>query len=197
MAESIIDGAGTGYVARVDEENRLRTLSTSETISESAARDGDSYNVNTGTINLTSANESGLLYIKNNGDKDVIILQVGYLVGNSTGGTGDLNAKVIFNPTGGTVISGAADVDVLINKNAGSSKTISVECYKGAEGNTITGGSDAYLSLLPGAGRSYVINTGSIHLPKGASLGIAVTPQASNTSTDIQIFLAIIEDTIN
>jgi hypothetical protein len=196
MAESIIDGTGTGNVAKVDSRNRLSTLSISETTSESAARDGNSYNINTGTINLTSANESGVLYIKNNGDNDIVLLQIGYLVGNSTGGTGDFNAKVVFNPTGGTVISGATSVDVNVNKNAGSSKTLTVDCYKGAEGNTITGGNDTYLSLLPSAGRSYVINTGSIHLPKGSSLGITLTPQSSNTSTDVQIFLAVIEDII-
>ena len=197
MAEIIADGTGKGYQAQVDEKNRLRTLSVGRTIAEDAAKSGDSYNINTGTITLTSANQSGVLYIKNNGDNDVIIAQVGYLFGNSTGGSGDLNAKLVFNPTGGDVISNATNVDININKNAGSSKSLSVDAYKGAEGGTLTGGDDAYLSLLPGDGRSYVINTGSIHLPKGSSLGVLLTPQSGNTSVGVQVFLAIIEDTIN
>lgn len=192
--EQITDGTGKGYLAKVDENNRLSTFSVSETVTELAARSGNSYNVNTGTITLTSASESGLLYLKNNGDNDLIIISIGYLLGDSTGGSGDIQAKVIFNPTGGTVISGATDVDININKNAGSSKVLDVDAYKGEEGRTITGGSDAYYSLIAGDSRGYVISTGSLVFPKGSSLGIALTPQTGNTNMDLQVFLSIVED---
>ena len=82
MSEMIMDGTGKGYQAQVDEKNRLRVLAVGKTIAEDAAKAGDSYNINTGTITLTSASESGVLYLKNNGDNDVIVAQVGYLFGN-------------------------------------------------------------------------------------------------------------------
>ena len=66
MAEQIIDGTGTGAKVKVDSANRLHTHSVTEDLIEYAASQGDSYNINTGTINLTSATESALLYFKNN-----------------------------------------------------------------------------------------------------------------------------------
>lgn len=193
MSEQIIDGTGTGKKVRVDNANRLHTHSVNETLIEYAASQGDSYNINTGTINLTSATESALLYFKNNGNNDIHIASVGYLIGNSTGGTGDLQTKVIKNPTTGTIISGAVDVGINSNKNAGSSKVMDVDAFKGVEGNTFTDGSDFYYSLLSGSAKSYVISTGTVVLPKGSSIGVSVTPQSSNTSMDIQIFMSVTE----
>jgi hypothetical protein len=46
---------------------------------------------------------------------------------------------------------------------------------------------------LSGSAKSYVIATGAIVLPKGSSIGVSVTPQASNTSMDIQIFMSVTE----
>lgn len=160
---------------------------------EAAAEDGRSYNINTGSITLTSANKSACLYVKNNSTKDIIIPLAGFLIGNSTGGTGDLLLEIVRNPTTGTIVSGAGAVAVEANKNFGSNKTLTVDAFKGAEGNTITDGTTAYYSLLNSAGRQYVINTGWVVLPKGSSIGINVTPQASNTSMNIQCFLSIIE----
>ena len=193
MSEQIIDGTGTGAKARVDSANRLHTHSVNEDLIEYAASQGDSYNVNTGTINLTSANESALLYFKNNGDNDLHIASIGYLIGNSTGGTGDLQTVVTKNPTTGTIINGASDVGINTNKNAGSSKIMVVDAFKGAEANTFTNGSDFYYSLLSGSAKSYVIATGTVVLPKGSSIGVSVTPQTSNTSMDIQIFMSVSE----
>lgn len=187
----IKDGTGAGYTAQVDGEGRLHVLAISETEGEFLSERGDTYNVNSGTITLTTANASGVLFIKNLGSTSIHINTVGYLIGNSTGGTGDLLAEIIANPTTGTLISGATDVDINVNKNFGSTKSLNVQAYKGAEGNTVTNGTVAYTSLLPGAARSYVINTGTIILPTGASLAIRLTPQTSNTNMDVQVFLAV------
>jgi len=194
--EIYIGNPTNGDKALVTSEGRLRTYSVSETIVENAAEDGNSYNVNTGTINLTSANESGVLYLKNNGINDLHIASIGFLLGNSTGGTGDLEVKVYKNSTAGTLISGATDVDILENKNGGSSNTLTVDCYKGAEGSTITDGASWYTSLLAGSARPYVISTGTIVIPKGGSVSVSITPQASNTSMNVQVFLSLIEYTL-
>lgn len=193
MAEQLIDGTGTGDRAKI-KNNRLYTLSISETIAESAARAGDSYNLNTGTISLTTANKSAVFYLKNNGNVDIAILSIGFLLGNSTGGAGDLKVDVVLNPTAGTVISGALPLLIETNKNAGSSKALTLNTYKGAEGATITDGSPWYESLLAGAARPYVIATGSIILPKGSSVGVNITPQAGNTAMNCEVFLSIIEN---
>ena len=193
MAEIIESGGITPNKLIIDSKGRANVYAVTETIVENAAENGDSFNVNTGTINLTSANKSALLYLKNNGEEDVVISAIGYLMGNSTGGSGDVLAEVLRNPTAGTIVSGAAAVDVNVNKNFGSSQSLTVDAYKGAEANTFTDGEIAYKSLLPGAARGYVIATGSVVIPNGSSIGVELTPQTGNTSMDIQVFLSIIK----
>lgn len=193
MAEQIEDGTGKGYKVRVDEQNRLNVFSVTETILQKASDDGDSFNVNTGTINLTSASKSSLLYLKNNSDRNIVISTIGFLIGNSTGGSGDMLSEVIRNPRIGTIVTNSVPVDININKNFGSSKTLSADAYKGVEGDTIIDGEQAYTSLLASAGRAYTITTGSIVIPKGSSMGVNLTPQTGNTSMDVQIFLSLIE----
>lgn len=191
MAETIIDGTGNGKKVRVDSRNRLHTHSVSETVGESASGNGDTYNINTGTISLTTANESALLYLKNNGDFPLRITTIGFLIGNSTAGTGDLNLSVDKNSIAGTIISGASVVDINQNKNVTSSKSLTVDVFKGAEGNTATGGAETFKTLLSDSAVTYTIMTGDITIPKGGSITVFATPQASNTSMGIQVFLAV------
>ena len=193
MAEEIQDGTGNGgYRARVDEFGRLHVNSVSQTEPNNASKFGKSFNVNTGNVTLTSANESALLYLKNEGEENIIISTIGYLLGNSTGGSGDVTARVIKNPNAGTIIDNAANVDIIENKNFGSSNLLDALTYKGDEAETFTNGVNAFDSLIAGAGRAYVIATGDVVLPKGASLGIALTPPTGNSSMDVQVFLALI-----
>lgn len=196
MTYSILDGTGGGTSAKVDKDNRLHTYSVSESTEQALAQQGRSFNFNTGNISLTTANESAVAYFKNNGDNDVHVTSIGYLLGNSTGGSGDLEAHVLRNPTTGTIVSNAADVPVLVNKNFGSTNQLTANAYKGAEGNTLTDGSDAYYSLIPGAARAYIINTGDLVIPKGQSIGVTITPQSSNTSMNVQVFMALLDDTL-
>ena len=127
--DMIEDGVGQGYKAKVDNLNRLHTHGTTRSEEEFGAIKGQTYNVNTSTISLTSASESAVFYCKN---------------------------------------------------------------YKGVEGDTFTDGDVAYRSLLSGAARTYVINTGNIVLTRGTSIGIKITPQTSNTAMDVQLFLSVL-----
>lgn len=190
----IEDGAGSGKRAQVDENLRIQAYSVSVTGQEANAELGRTYNINTGTVTLTTANKSAVMYVKNNGREDLKITTIGYLLGNSTGGSGDLLAEVIRNPTTGTIIDNEVAVDVESNKNFGSTNTLEVDAYKGVEGDTITNGTVAFPSLIAGSGRVYLIQTGSVVLPQGASLGVNITPQASNTDMDVQVFLSVQDD---
>jgi hypothetical protein len=195
--EMYITNPLNGDKAKVTREGLLRTYSVTESIVENAAENGNSYNINTGSINLTgNATKSAVLYLKNNGSSDLHIATVGFLLGNSSGGTGDLLLEVVRNPTAGTIVSGAADVDINVNKNSGSSATLTVDAYKGAESLTLTGGQSWYYSLLAGSARPYAISTGTLVLTPGSSIGINITTQASNTSMDVQVFLSLIEYTL-
>ena len=95
MSEMIGDGTGHGYQAKVDNLNRLHTHGTVRTEEEFGAIAGQTYNVNTSTISLTSANESAVLYFKNESNENVFISNIGFLLGNSTGGAGDVHLTVL------------------------------------------------------------------------------------------------------
>ena len=196
MAEEIQGTGKTGAQVNrvgVTNEKRIMTDALVESLLEHAASEGRSFNINTGTISLTTATKSAVLYLKNNGDNDLLIKSIGYLIGNSTNGVGDLIPEVIINPSEGTIVSDETPVDININKNFGSSKTLAVDAYKGGEGKTITDGGLAYGSLLSSDAVRYIIATGLIILPKGASIGINITPQASNTAMDLQVFMSVVE----
>jgi hypothetical protein len=143
---------------------------------------GKAYNINTGELTLTSANESGVLYFKNNEDNEYIVTGIAVGLGPSTGGasTDIPMVKIIRNPTAGTVISDATDVDINSNRNYGSAETLTADVYKGGEGKTLTGGVDHILFYQTANGRLFATITEII--PKGSTLGISITPQASNTS---------------
>jgi len=192
MGFEITDGGGKGYSAEVDSENRLRVFSISEQEVDNASSLGNSYNFNTGVINLTSASKSAVLYIKNNGDPDLVLTQLYYSMGNSTGGAGDVLVTVLRNPTTGTIISNAVDMEVGgVNRNFGSSKSLTTDSYKGAEGNTFTNGVKITDTIINQAPIRVAIELGGISIPKGSSIGIDITPATSNSNVNIVLDASI------
>ena len=185
MTGVIKDGTGTGLKAKVDIKNRLATASTIQSGGSAAALDGDLYNVNTETINLTSGTASGLLYIKNTDNVPWIIDRVFYNAGTSTGGTGDLLAEVVANPTAGTLVSAGTDITPH-NLNFGSNKSLTSIAKKGAEGSTITDGTTRVSTIIPLSGTRVLIGFDSIVMESGSSLAIKFTPQSGNTSMNVQ-----------
>jgi hypothetical protein len=192
MSLIITDGTGTGKVAKVDEQNRLFTKTVSKSAIEDATDEGRSYNLNTGIITLTSANESGVLYLKNTDPlNDIHISAIAVGVGPSTGGTATSinNITVVRNPTGGTIVDNATNVDINSNRNFSSSKALTSDAYKGAEGNTLTGGSDHLLLFQASGGRLFA--TIDEVLSNGASIGVNILPQTDNTSMNVYVALIL------
>jgi hypothetical protein len=183
----ILKSGSSGNTAEVDSRNRVQAFSTSQTESTAKAIDGAAFNINTGTITLTSANPSALLYLKNTDAVDLVVRRVFYNVANSTGGSGSMTANVVSSPTGGTIVSGGTDFEPA-NFNFGSAKVLTSVCKKGAEGSTLTGGNqEAVSTLIPAAGARILISFDSVILTPGSSMGIVITPPAGNTSMDIQV----------
>jgi hypothetical protein len=191
MAQEILDGKGTGTRAKVNANNELYTRSM--TISEDwqATKIGNSYNINTGIIDLTDAAETPIIYIKNNEETDLHIITGVLGAWTSTGGTGtDGVPKLVYvkNPTAGTIISSPTNVDINSNRNYGSSNTLSVDAYKGATGDTMTDGTDHIILQIGTSGRT-AISIDEVLSP-GTSFGIKYTPQGSNTSQ--KLYFAVI-----
>tara|TARA_R110000822_G_C15307967_1_gene492577 strand:+ start:975 stop:1562 length:588 start_codon:yes stop_codon:yes gene_type:complete len=192
MGFEITDGGGKGYSAEVDSENRLRVFSISEQEVFNASSLGNSYNFNTGVINLTSASKSAVFYIKNNGDSDLIITQLFYLIGNSTAGTGDVLITVLRNPTTGTIISNAVAMEMDgVNRNFGSSKILTTDSYKGAEASTFTNGDKIIESIIDQSPTRITVEVGGLVIPRGTSIGIDITPATSNSSLDVEFAASV------
>ena len=83
MGFQIQDGTGSSNKVKVDSRQRLSVFSVSEDEADFASELGNSYNFNTGIINLTNDSPTSVFYIKNNGDEAIIIPTLFYLIGNS------------------------------------------------------------------------------------------------------------------
>ena len=182
----IQDGTGSGTKVMVGGRNRLHTHSLSATSASVAVATGDTFNVSSELVTLTSANESSLLYVSNN-EVDIISVTTLFVnIGTSTDGTGEGLIKFHLNPTGGTIISDATAAQVL-NRNISNNTVIALAAYKGAEGKTCTGGDEIQLPSTGGPIASEYI------LPRGASFALSYTPPAGNTSIKIQIGFLVIK----
>lgn len=197
--ETILDGSGKGYSAKVDKEGRLHVDSIG-TIRESAqAQRGYAYNVNTGVLTLTNAaTENGIFYIKNNENTPLIIESFFYLLGASTGGSGDGTITIIRNPSTGTLISGASEITMKKNRNFGSSRDLSADAYKGSTGTTVTNGEDFAITFVGSSSSNrIVVPFSGLTLPKGSSVAVKYTTPSGNTSQKIAIAIACyVEDEI-
>ncbi len=191
MSFTIRDGIGSGKEAKVNNNNRLSTTSITESEADFATEEGTRYNLNTGTITLTDANNTTVFYLKNNEDSDLIVTALIYNLGNSTGGSGDLTIDVVRNPTAGDIVTNANTVDIIQNQNHGSTRALSADVYKGATAEALITDGAVSISTLSASGTGrIVISLGALDLPKGSSLAVNITPQSGNTSQNIQVAAA-------
>ena len=183
---AIIQDAATGKTARVNLDNSLSVHSVSIPEAQHATDLGDSYNINSGLVTLTTAGESGILYFKNNEDRNIHIDGLVMILGPSTNGvvTDTTRVRVYGDPTTGTLISGAVTADIVRNRNIGVTSALEANVYKGAEGNTITDG-DLFLDSLQNPGSTVPIDI-DITLPKGKAVAISYEPNDSNTNMKVQ-----------
>jgi len=189
----IKNGVGDGTTARVDGNNQLHVFAVTEDEQNSAAENGDLYNINTGLIALTGTSDSAVLYFKNNeppqnGESNIIITSMIFGLYTRSATVTDLaTATIIRNPTAGTVVSDATAVDMNSNSNFGSSNSLDSLIYKGGDGKTLTDGTDhAKVILSEGRTAAGELN---IDLSKGASLGVKID---LNTSGGANVYCAIV-----
>jgi len=180
MGFEITDGTGKGNRTGVDNTNRLLVRSIGETIFQNAAEEGEAFFIGTPIITATTANESALIYIKNN-ENDKLVLGRFFLIAETTNGTPTMfRVNWYKNPT--SISSGTATS--ALNQNFGSSEQLDADIEYGVEGSTITGGAlAATLSFPVGVFNDFEAN---LILEKGSSLVISVDPPAGNTSMPVQ-----------
>ena len=190
----IEDATGKKNGLKVDDNNQMHSFCVTESEKNAAVEDGYAFNINTGIIALTGSNDSAILYLKNNesplnGDSDLVIDTI--VIGINTISatiTERPILTVVRNPTAGTIVSGASTADMVSNANFGSSNTLEDSLiYKGADGNTITDGTD-HAIVLCSEGRTTIPEL-NIDLPKGSSIGLKLD---LNTSGGANVYAAIV-----
>ena len=184
----IDDGTGSGRSAKVDGRNRLLSRSITESNNQAATDIGNSFNINTGIISLTTNGESSILYVKNNEVVDLHLDALSVGIG-TLGGTVTESSVVTLlrNPTGGTVVSDATAADMTQNRNFGSSKALTADVYKGAEGKTLTGGDDIAIFFATGSSRMFA--SIDMILSPGSSVGVQIDV---NDSTGGDVYAAFV-----
>jgi len=194
--EVSIKSGSKGDVAFVDKNERLYVAAITEDEGTHAAdaNIGQKYNCNTGTLTLTDANKTSLLYMENTGVYDMVCTAFIYNFGASTSGTGDATMEILKNITSGDILTNANDVAVGpglgANSTVGSSNSPSGKFYKGATSEGVTTGGLLHLTTLfsSALGRNTVPLV--IVIPKGGNICVEYTPQASNSSQGVQVAVA-------
>ena len=182
MATTIQDGTGTKLKLKVTNANRALVQSVIITEEDDAITRGEGYQIASGTQSFTGATETGILYVKNNDDRDFVLDRCVLILGSAVGAgtTDDWTFTVLRNPTAGTTITNESPAGIS-NSNHGSANTPNVEAYKGPEGSTITNGGGAAQPIKQSIDR--IILPLGRRLPKGTTIGFRITPPAGTTST--------------
>ena len=189
----IQDGTGDSKYAKVDSNNQLHTFAITESEQNSAVEDGQAFNINTGVIALTGTSESAIFYMKNdesplNGDSNLVVDSI--IIGINTISatiTESPLVTIIRNPTAGTVVSDATACPMKSNSNFGSANVLDSLVYIGADGKTLTDGTD-HAIVLCSEGRTTIPEL-AIDLPKGGSIGIKID---LNTSGGANVYAAVV-----
>jgi len=181
----ILDGGGSGSVAKVTDEGMIRSYSVIESDFNHHSEAGWAFIVSSGTVTLTSTSQSAILYMKNDSDYELNILTFNIGWNQSIGGTNGAKMVSYLNPTGGTILDNALP-GVGANLNYSSSREFVGSVYKGVEGDTTIGGSpfgSLYFDTTKADFRSIQI-PGNI-MPKGYSFTFTIIPPAGNTSLEM------------
>lgn len=138
---------------------------------------------------LTTAGESGILYIQNTDqDQQLLIRSIEIGIGQSTGGaTSNAIAKLYGNPSAltGTLVSAGTAVNG-VARNVGQAQLANAIGWAGTEGKTITNGTVLETQLLRTQAWQSIAGKGLV-LPQSGAIAVSITPPASNTSLIVTV----------
>ena len=188
MATTIQDGTGTKLKLKITNANRALVQAVTISEEDDAITRGEGYQIASGPVTFTAATATGILYVKNNDDRDFVLDRCVLILGTAVGAASDQDwtFTVLRNPTAGTTITNALSAGVS-NSNHGSANTPNADSYKGLEGYTLTNGTGAPQPIKQSIDR--IILPLGRRLPKGTSIGFRITPPTGVTSTKALVVL--------
>ena len=193
MGFQIQDGTGTSRKAKVTELNRILVDSiTEERAVYNSIEVGNTFVTSTNFLSFTgvTGQENGVLYIKNDSDKKMLVHHIKLWSGTASQFT---KISIYKNPTTGTLISSAIAADVQ-NINFGSSNDYEGLAYQG-DGTflTVTNGNVFGRHYL-GVGNQQMLMfmwNGAVVLDKGSSLAVTCEPPNGvtfNLTCEIELY---------
>lgn len=191
MSFEIEDGRGTGNKAEV-KNHRLHVYSINLEEGLNSSKSGDAFNINTGLITLTSSAAHAVLYVKNTSQTQQMVIQdFFYILGNNTGGSGDGLVYILRNPSLGTIVTTATDVEIQVNRNFSATNPLNFNAYKGFQDATFTDGTKFLETILNSSTGRVAVPQGNVLLSNGNSVGIVYTPPAGTTDQDVEFAMNI------
>jgi hypothetical protein len=135
MPDVIRDGKGNGYLAQVDNKNRLRGYNVVEDEATYINRkEGEMYSMPWDGAITAAGSDNHVLYLKNtSSDKDMVIVTVKH---RCTGADGTLSFWLSVTGTPGGTLTSITPA----NRNAGSNNVANCDAYKSAEITGLSGG---------------------------------------------------------
>lgn len=174
----IVDKSGRAWVDAVDQSEEI-----------DAAGRGECWQASMGNLTFTSANESGLIFLRNDSTRDLVVSGAYFNQSNSTGGVGHLVAKVYRDvATPSTAGNWEADVTQdaasslrVINRNLDKKLTPRLVTVLAATAHEeALDGEELFDTFY--SGYRFPLPLTSIIVPPGASIAFSLTPPAGNTS---------------
>jgi len=190
MSFEIIDGTGSGKRAKVNDRNRLETLSiVSSRIADVSLKSGNSFILTSDFISLTNTSEfNSVLYLKNTASDKIIFIDKIRICGTGTS-MGFVQTKMIKNPSAGTIISDETPA-IVSTANLGASTDFEALVYKGGDSKTITDGSQFSQFTIHLPGHTIQQYDGALILQGGNSLAINVKPSyATEVCIEVQCWV--------
>ena len=175
----IKDATGKSYGAKVDVDGRLHTRAESVTLEEQRSLDGFGFNFNTGMMSMSDGSENALCYFKYTGSKTYHLTALAVGIGDLSGTISNpVFITLVKNPTSGTIIDNTVDGDINANRNFSAPNIIDGSFYKGVDGDTMTDGTDAFLTHVNGNSR--VFATTNFVLGPQNSVGVKIQLNATS-----------------
>lgn len=129
MADTIRDGTGQGYLAKVNKDNQISVKSESESIQHTVSRNKQQAYQVIGTATLKNGTTNALHICNDASDKDLIVTYIRHQVIGQSGGTAFPNVSNYFKVSFGESYSTGGTEVTPVNVNKGSGNDADVTVY--------------------------------------------------------------------
>ena len=181
MSESIVDGTGKGYEAKVDSDNRVHTFSVIEPEDKAANKNGYNWSLPF-TTTPTGAGDY-FFYMANTGNNDLLITDIRIYCAAAD--------RFTINKVTGTPSYAAGGTITPVSKNLGQLRTVTATIKYDTDTTGLTDGGKIYDIPTPVANTLVTLTTSAnIIIPKGT----AIAMKATTGTASLTCVVSIVED---